>query len=279
MVKYIFHIADLHIPNTFEVRPYDKMIDSFMEQLSNHVDSLIEKGVERNEIRICVVGDIFHNKIKVSNEARMCLHSLLNKLNDLADTIIIAGNHDMLENNKDRCDSLTPTFEIKGVYDNVLYLDKELDYKSGFLEDDNIVWCLYSMFDEFSKPNSIELEKDENTKVVGLYHGNIPSATTDTGRVIEDGVDMSWFDICDFVLCGHIHKHQMIKHNGIKAVYSGSVFQQNLGENISGHGYCLWDVDNETFDFFEVENEYRMFNATMTSFDGFKTGEVKIVNM
>lgn len=279
MVKYIFHIADLHIPNSFDVRPYNIMVERFCEQLYNHIEELKQKGVNRSEIRICVVGDIFHNKIKISNEARMCFHYLLNKFNEYAETIIIAGNHDMLENNKDRCDSLTPTFEIKDAYNDVLYLDKELDYKSGFIIDDNIIWCLYSMFDEFAKPNSNDLEKDENTKVIGLYHGNIPSATTDTGRVIEDGIDMSWFDICDFVLCGHIHKHQTIKQNGIKAVYSGSVFQQNLGENLSGHGYCLWDVEEETFDFFEVDNDYRMFNAVMTSYDGFETGDVKIVNL
>lgn len=279
MVKYVFHLADIHIPNSLDGRPYDKMIEKFGEQFSKHVNELKESGVKEEEIRICVVGDLFHNKIKISNEARGMFHSFLNILNDLAPTIIIAGNHDMLENNKDKIDSITPTFDITGVYENVLYLDKELDYKSGFFVDDNIVWCLYSMFDNFVRPNNVGLDLTEDMMYIGLYHGNIPGATTDVGRVIEDGLDSNSFDLCSIVMCGHIHKHQMIRRNGVKMVYSSSLFQQNAGENITGHGYCLWNLEEEDFTFHEVENDYRILRFDIKSFEDFSEGKEQLINL
>lgn len=146
MIKKIIHIADVHIPNLEDKRPYSEMLKRFLAEVYNEV-----KGMEQDEFRIVLVGDTFHQKIKASNEASSMFHTMLNFLNAIGKTYIVAGNHDMLENNHDRKDSITPTFEIKGAYPNITYLDKELSYKSGCLVDDNIVWVLYSMFESFAK--------------------------------------------------------------------------------------------------------------------------------
>jgi hypothetical protein len=54
--------------------------------------------------------------------------------------VLIAGNHDLLENNKDRMDSLTPMVQF--------FTDKEINYfkESKCYLDNNIVWCVYSIF-------------------------------------------------------------------------------------------------------------------------------------
>ena len=231
MVKKIFHISDIHIPNSEDNRPYSEMIDAFLKDI---VTQVILCGCSKDEIRIVVVGDIFQQKIKASNEAKRTFHKMLNVLNSLAKTIIVAGNHDMLENNTDRMDSITPTFEIEGAYPNISYIDKELGYKSGCVVDDNIIWTLYSMFDKFKKP-VLPKKKKENI-VVGLYHGDVAGAVTDTGRMTEDGIDTDDFEQCDCVMAGHIHKYQELKKNGVPVVYPSSLFQQNTGENISMHG-------------------------------------------
>ena len=275
MVKKIFHIADIHIPNNESKRPYMDMLKQGIAELYKEV-----KKYNKDEVRIVVAGDIFHNKIKVSNEATKMFHNFLNYLNAIAKTIIIAGNHDMLENNKDRVDSITPTFDIKNVYDNIIYADKELNYKSGYIVDENIIWAIYSIFDNFSKPNIEGLKEEyKDSTIIGLYHGDIEGAVTDTGRVTEHGINTEFFKECDCVMAGHIHKKQEIKKHGVPLVYSGSFLQQNSGENTTGHGFLEWDVETLKYKHHEVTNNYRMFKFKITSYDDIENDTEKLINL
>ena len=122
MIKKIFHLADIHIVNQLDKRPYDQMIKQAIAEIYKEI-----KKYNKDEVRIVIVGDIYHQKIKTSKEAEKMFHEMLNYLNAMCKTIIIAGNHDMLENNLDRMDALTPTFTIRGGYPNIVYADKELD--------------------------------------------------------------------------------------------------------------------------------------------------------
>lgn len=274
MVKKIIQIADLHIPNDNKKRPYSLLLKKCLAEILEVV-----KDCKKEEVRIVICGDIFHNKIKISNEAMQMFHEFLNVINAFCRTIIFAGNHDMLENNTDRMDSLTPTFNIKNVYNNITYADKELDYKSGYIVDDNIIWVLYSMFDRFAQPNLDNLkEKYPDNRIIGLYHGDIVGATTDAGYMSENGIDTNKFKDCDCVMAGHIHKFQEIKKNGVPIVYAGSVIQQNLGENITNHGFVVWDVETMKYTHHIVPNEYRMIKFNISSYEDVGEDNEEIVN-
>lgn len=275
MITKIFHISDVHIPNSEENRPY-------MEMLKQGLSELLEvtKKYKKDEIRIVIAGDIFHNKIKTTNEAKKMFHEMLNELNSIGKTIIIAGNHDMLENNHNRVDSISPTFDIKDVYPNITYADKVLDYKSGYIVDDNIIWALFSMYDKFARPNIDDLkEKYPNSKIIGLYHGDIVGSVTDAGRVSDNGIDTDTFKGCDCVVAGHIHKFQEINKNGVPIVYAGSLFQQNSGENTSGHGFLIWDVEKMKYEHHEVTNKYKTYKFKITSYDDIKENKEKLINL
>lgn len=275
MIRNIIHIADLHIPNDEKNRPYSEMIKQGLAEVLKVV-----KKYKDDEFRIVVAGDIFHNKIKTTNEAKRMFHATLNYLNAIGKTIIIAGNHDMLENNHDRIDSISPTFDIVDVYPNITYADKELNYKSGYIKDDNIIWALYSMYDKFAKPNIEGLrEKYPDCKIIGLYHGDIAGAITDTGRMSESGIDTNEFKECDCVMAGHIHKFQEIKKNGVPIVYAGSMFQQDSGENTTGHGFLLWDVEKNKYKLHEVTNRYKIYKFKITSYDDVKEDTEKLLNL
>ena len=249
-------------------------MDKFITNLENNT-----MDYNKDELRIVIVGDIFDQKIKATNEAKTMFHNMLNRLNRICKTYIIAGNHDMLQNNRERMDSINPTFDIDGVYDNITYLDKELGFNSGIYVDDNIVWVLYSMHSDFSSPDLMDArEKYPNHVFVGLYHGDIPGATTDIGRSIENGIDVNLFKECDCVMAGHIHKYQEIRKNGVPIVYSGSLFQQNAGENTTMHGYVLWDIDNMEHELIEVDNDYRIFKFTAESYDDVKNDVERLIN-
>ena len=273
MVKKIIHIADIHIPNSEDERPYSDMLENFLTELFDEVKDY------RDELRIVIAGDIFNQKIKTSNEAKTIFHKLLNFLNAIGKTVIFAGNHDMLEKNVSKRDSITPTFEIRDVYKNITFLDKELDYKSGILIDDNIIWVLYSIFDKFTQPDIDGLkERYPDHKIIGLYHGNIPGAVTDVGIQIDKGIDVNVFKGCDCVMAGHIHKTQEIKCGGVPVVYAGSLFQQNCGENITGHGFIVWDVENMTYKHHTVSNDYKIYKFTLSSYEDIKNNEERLIN-
>lgn len=278
-MKKIIHIADLHIPNNVEESHYS-------DKLKNLISSIMKKikNDNKEDVRIVIAGDIFHQKIKVNNEAMKMFHMFLNCLNDICKTFVFAGNHDLLENNTDRIDSITPTFEINGVYKNIVYVDKSLNYKSGYVVDDEIIWVLYSIFDKYSKP-SIDIDKLKkeypNHKIVGLYHGDIVGSVTDIGYTSEVGINTDIFDFCDCVMAGHIHKHQTIKKNGIPIVYAGSVFQRDFGENMTGHGFVLWTFEQDNIDYqlVEVKNQYRLVKFEIDDFDDVEQDNERILNL
>lgn len=274
MIKKVFHLADIHIPNSLDKRPYGEMLKQAIAEIYKEA-----KKYDKDEIRIVIVGDLFHQKIKSSKEADALFHEMLNYFNAICKTIIIAGNHDMLENNQDRMDALTPTFMISGVYPNVIFADKELNYESGYIVDDGVIWCLYSMFDMFRKPNFEGLcEQYPNHRCVGLFHGEVIGAVTDMGRMSDSGINTKDFEGLDCVMAGHIHKNQTLKKNGVPIVYAGSFFQQDVGECTTGHGYELWDMETMRHRHIEVTNKYKVYKLEVTSYDDIKNDNEKLLN-
>ena len=89
MIKKVFHISDIHIPNSDEKHYYSDMLKTFLKTLYKEV-----KKYNSDEVRIVLVGDIFHNKIRTSNEAKQLFHELLNYLNAMCKVIVVAGNHE-----------------------------------------------------------------------------------------------------------------------------------------------------------------------------------------
>ena len=245
MVTKIIACSDIHIPSLKGIDELKETLTVFIENCKKIVKD--EDGPEN--VRIVVAGDIFHNKITITNEFILCAHWFFSELDKICKTFIVIGNHDFLMNNTGRVDSLTPLFEI-GSYKQVYCLDKELDFKSGVYKDDNIAWCLYSSFTGFNTPE-IEMfrEADSGTSnpanvYVGVIHGDVNGAITTTNRVTENGLDPGIFDGCDFVIAGHIHKRQEIKKNGVRIVYCSSIRQRDMGESINGHGFVLWDIED-----------------------------------
>ena len=273
MVKKIIACSDIHIRNLKRMDETYDMLNSFVEKC-NSIKT--EFNLDGTELRIVVAGDIFENKISVSNEANLAASWFLNAWSEVAVTYVICGNHDFLMNNKTRVDSLTPIISIAN-NNRVKYLDAELGYMSGTYSDDNIDWALFSSFDDFNKPNVIPT--DPNNVVVGVIHGDINGATSDTNRVTENGLDAGYFEGVDFVIAGHIHKHQEIKKNGVKIVYCSSLIQQNHGESVHGHGFVLWDVEDKDYEFIELENpDYGFYKFSLNSIDDIENDTEILVN-
>lgn len=245
MVTKIIACSDIHIPSLKGIDELKETLTVFIEKCKKIVKD--EDGPEN--VRIVVAGDIFHNKLAITNESILCAHWFFSELDKICKTFIVIGNHDFLMNNTGRVDSLSPLFEI-GSYQQVYFLDKELGLQSGIYKDDNIAWCLYSSFTGFNTPDiNVHKEAEKGTDnpaeiYVGVIHGDVNGAITTTNRVTENGLDPGIFDGCDFVIAGHIHKRQEIKKNGVRIVYCSSIRQRDMGESINGHGFVVWDTED-----------------------------------
>lgn len=247
MIKKIVHIADLHI-RTIQLHDlYKEQFDRLLEEIHEHGIQWTEEGIKWEEIRIVIAGDIAHQKINISNEQLLLTAWLLNRLSSYGKVVIIPGNHDFLENNTQRLDSITPVVELLDNKNIQYYKD------SGVYSDDNVNWVVYSLYQHNARP---DFQKDADKLNVGLFHGPIQGMSTDLGFQFEDAYDRLNFVGLDLLLCGDIHKRQTFKlHSGGHAVMVGSLIQQNFGETVKYHGYGIYDVKNNDYQFFDLQND------------------------
>ena len=275
MIKYIIACADIHIRNLRRMEEYREQLLKFIDECQKFVD---EHG--RDSVRIVIAGDLLNNKLDISGEGYTMASWFLRKLDAITTTIIIAGNHDMNMGNTERMDPLSAIFTMCK-FERTHYLDREFSYESGCFADDNIVWCLYSTFDKFARPNIDDFKvSNPDATFVGLFHGEMKSAKTDVGFVFENGHEPSFFDGIDFGILGHIHKRQCISNKGVPLVYCGSLIQKDHGENISGHGYVIWDVENQTYEEHDIPNEqHGYYTMHINSIDDIDNDKEEILNL
>lgn len=244
MITKIIHISDLHI-RTFSL--HDMYRHQFKLVLAEIRKLTEEWEIPAEQIRIVLTGDVFHSKISVSNEQILLAHWFFSKLLKYGKLVIIPGNHDFLENNTNRVDSITPIVEILNDERICYYRDSDV------YPDENINWVVYSLYQHNRRPDFTKDEKEK--KYFGLFHGPIDGLSTDLGFKFEDGYSRLNFKDLDVVFCGDIHKRQVFKlPDGGKGVMVGSLIQQNFGETIKHHGFGVYDVETDEYDFVDIEN-------------------------
>ena len=274
MIKKIIHLADIHIRN-------NQRYEEYTEQLLKFIDKCKEicEPYEEDEVRIVICGDIFHSKNNISPELFSFTSTFLRQLETIARVYVIAGNHDLMVNNLGKKDAITSLFETAS-FNNTFFLDRELDYHSGTLIDYNITWVLYSIYDGFMIPDITESKiMNENNKIIGLFHETVYGCKMDNGTITNEGMSSEIFKDCDAVMCGHIHKFQEIKKNGVKIVYPSSLIQQTFGESITQHGFCIWDVENLNYEFINIESQYSRYDIEISSVDDLINDKELLLNL
>lgn len=246
---------------------YKKQFEKFIDDVKKEIS-----GYEYNEVRVVIVGDIAHQKINISNEQMMLTSWFVNEIvNKIGKVVIIPGNHDFLENNVQRLDSITPIVELLN-NENISY------YKdSGVYQDENINWVVYSLYQHNERP---KFKKEKNKIHVGLFHGPIQGMSTDLGFRFEDGYDKLNFVDLDLLLCGDIHKRQQFKlPSDGKAIMIGSLIQQNFGETIKHHGYGIYDIENDEYTFHDLESEQPFLHFSISDISDIENEKEKLLNI
>jgi DNA repair exonuclease SbcCD nuclease subunit len=233
------------------------------------VKEMLNKFDEIKPDRIVFTGDLVHSKNQMTPELIEMVSWVLTECSKIAKTVIIIGNHDFLENNMSRLDALTPIIESLKNEEIVYYKNR------GVYEDENIDWVVYSLMDHNIPP---DIEKSDRVKI-GLFHGPVQGLTTDIGYKFESGFESDKFAGCDLVLCGDIHKRQIFNIPGGKKAYMvGSTIQQNYGETVKNHGFGIYDVENDSYDFVDLENPKPFLKFSIKSFEDIENGVEKLTN-
>jgi DNA repair exonuclease SbcCD nuclease subunit len=273
MVKKIIHIADLHIRTIQMHDLYKEQFQKLLDELSVKFLEWADENISHNEIRIVIAGDIAHQKINISNEQLLLTSWLLKELTRFGKVVIIPGNHDFLENNTQRMDSITPVVELLD-NPNITYLKDSGDYLDT---DGNIQWVVYSLYQHNVRP---EFTKQEGLLTVGLFHGPIMGLSTDLGFEFEDAYDRLNFNDLDLLLCGDIHKRQQFTlPNGGKAIMVGSLIQQNFGETVKHHGYGIYDVQTDEYTFHDLPNEQPFLHFSINDIKDIEDGKETHLNL
>ena len=254
-VDYIYHLADLHIRNLKRHKEYREILTKFLADVDSQ---------KKENAVIYLAGDIAHAKTEMSPELVREITWFFNECANRFPTFVITGNHDCNLNNMDRLDVLTPICDNLN-NPNLYYLR---DTGTTHINDE-LTFTVYSILD---KKANWPLGKDvEGKKKICFFHGPVDAARTDIGYVVSsNNFTPDMFDGFDMVLMGDIHKRQIVqqrdKANGKPiVVYAGSVVQQNHGEYLENHGYLLWDVKNETFEEFNIHNDYGYLTIDVTN--------------
>jgi DNA repair exonuclease SbcCD nuclease subunit len=258
MINKLVHFSDLHIRLFKDHDLYKSILQDMFKQWGEIAPD-----------RIVFTGDLVHSKNQMTPELIEMVSWVLTECSKIAKTIVIIGNHDFLENNSQRLDALTPIVDSLQ-NENIVY------YKNrGTYEDSNVEWVVYSLMEHNLPP---EIPETNRVKI-GLFHGPVIGLSTDIGYKFESGFDSSKFDGVDLVLCGDIHKRQVFDiPNKKKAYMVGSTIQQNYGETIKKHGFGIYDISKDSYEFVDLENPRPFLSFKMKSFDDIINGTEKLTN-
>lgn len=244
IIKNVYHISDIHIRQLKRHEEYKCVFQHLYKELK-------KQGTD-NSILV-IVGDILHSKNELSPECVELTVDFFTELSNILPIIIIAGNHDANLSNKSRLDSLTP---ICNNIKDTTYKHYYLKY-SGVYSYHNLIIVVNSLLDDiFIKECDIPVDISNKKTSICMWHGTIDKCVLNTGTVLENEyVNCNNFKGYDITMLGDIHKHQYMNKEKTIA-YSGSLIQQNYGENLGEHGMIKWNVKKKEGKFIEIKNDY-----------------------
>jgi len=239
LIKIIYHISDIHIRTTDErYEEYNIIFQKFCNDITDPGSSLI-----------VITGDILHSKTQLTP---LCIKELIDfliMLTNKTDVIIVLGNHDLPANN------------IIG--DNIINIiaQKNFDTQHNLFiltQNDtyiykNIIFGNTLVYSTYVTPCN---EETTNKIKIALYHGTIYEAKmNDANTCTESALKISDFEDYDMGLFGDVHVQQYMDAKK-RFAYSGSMIQQNFGEDIDNHGYIKWDIIKKRSHFVPIHNDY-----------------------
>jgi len=245
MIK-IAHFADIHIPNNINKH----------EEIDIIFEKTYKELIKLNPDIILIVGDLFHDFIKIENEAKVLAGKFLTNLAKIAPVRITRGNHDLRKKHLLRKDSVETVVELIR-NDNIKYFN-ETGFIEELINDQQIVWSIWHHPDKIGPWKGKNITKSNNKIYIDLFHDPVVDCKLYTGvKYSKNGLpNISQFE-GDYSMFGDIHLRQFFDNK--RKAYPSSLFQQNFGEDPENHGFLLWSIENNknfTVDEINIQNDY-----------------------
>jgi len=265
-IRYLIHLADIHIRRTNE------KLEEYKQVFSNLEIDLIERDFNQDNSLIIICGDIFHDKELLSPISVELCKDFFNMLSNITNLIVIPGNHDIVENNQ----SINSLKAVISKYfqskNKIYYIDENCNYIYN-----NLILSNTNVFAN-KVTEYIETDKYSDKILIQTYHGIILGCQNESNSFLGDDKnfrlgDFRKYNKDGYILLGDIHKHQYIDK---KCAYSGSLIQQNKGESTE-KGYILWDLNKDKSKFVKIHNDYGYIKVTIDK-DG-KTNLIDLENI
>jgi len=269
MIETVIHCGDVHIHKDTRLEEYRSVFDTFYNKLR-----------EIKPDRIIVNGDTWNDWIELKSDGFLLLGEFLNKLSHISRVIVTLGNHDFTRKNLNKTDTIKAVTTLLD-NNNITYYDK-----TGFYDDENVVWSVWGHADRGNPWRDFPIIKDKNKTYIDLYHDPIDNVKLYNGTTYTKSNIPSIKDLKgDISMLNDIHLFQSFE-NGTKA-YSSSLIQQNFGEADTYHGALKWSISNRNFEFINIPNDHGFINLyinEMTDYDNlnlstntiFKDSEIKV---
>lgn len=244
-INRICHIADLHFQNYSRQEEYKAVSEAFFY--------LMRERVQPD--RIIITGDLVQSKNNISPELIYNVGGFLKECASICKTVVTLGNHDFLIENKNRMDAITPIIYLLE-NENILFYDEP-----GVYPDENINWVVYSLKNYNARPIEENFKRIDGMKYYGLFHGIIQGAKNALDYTFEEGTRLSEFQGLDAVFCGDIHHRAVYRTPDNKPIIMvGSFIQQRYDEKINDHGFCVFNVNEGTYEFQDIDNNIKFLH-------------------
>lgn len=288
----IIHISDIHI------RAGDTKVSRY-DEYSLQIDRLLEAlgRFDETECVVVLTGDIFHEKYHIGPSGQLLAKRLFRGLSRFT-TLVIKGNHDYRQDQKDEPDMLKPYFDdmpenLHYLEDTDLYEFENIEFGVVAIEEtlNNAAKGGNCARPAFPCPSP---KSDTIEYRIALFHGSAGGAILQNGTNVDDRGDnisvRGWIPKeYDAILLGDIHVQQVhcVKPaEGTEFLdrtkktmyisgrykmdpsqspwgYSGSLIQQNMGESLWGHGFIVWDLEEKEITAYHVRNDYGKVSVTL----------------
>ena len=265
--QYIFHLSDLHIRNGDKIQSrYDEYKLVFDNTIISIKDKIDELHMKFSDYLIIITGDVFHNKSIIGAHGLLLYRTFIQELTKLGRVIVFPGNHCFVQSDTEMPNLLySSSFEI----DNLIVLNET---KSFIIDNIGFSYvAINTTLDIYRNSGRIQ-ELPEFPKIIedvkykiGLFHGTFAKVKLYNGEEIREDTKpypLEWIkDLnLDYMLLGDVHKKQLFNYKKTICGYSGSLVQQNYGEDILDHGYLLWDLKNKKVEEINIYNNIGYIN-------------------
>ena len=256
IINEIIHIGDIHIRLSTRHDEYKLVFNKLYNELN-------ELKLDNKARLIYIAGDLFHTKNELQPDTIVFAWDFLKNLSDIYPIIIIMGNHDTLETNNDKTDTITSILRDRPL-NNIHYL-----INSGVYIYNNIIFGVSSIHDnKITSRDIMDKILEENHFIdnkyikIGLYHGQVGTLYLNpnpeigyAGYKLRGEIDLVDFGKYDYIMLGDIHKFQYLDKDK-RVAYCSSLISQNFSETDDYHGYLRWDILNSESSYHKIKNEY-----------------------